>query len=146
MRRGMADVAVPSEVMLNRWAAHGIELAQHAMRIVALLGAPVLLAAPVLAHGSSPQPHAPEPHALDTIVVTAQRLADAELKTEVQLALRDDATLLADHLDVSVKNGVVTLSGLVFDDWDLRIARRVAKRIPGVKRVINDMEIKLGGE
>jgi osmotically-inducible protein OsmY len=36
--------------------------------------------------------------------------------------------------------------GIVFDDWDLRTARRIAKRIPGVKRVINDLEMKLGGE
>ncbi len=68
------------------------------------------------------------------------------LRTEVERALRNDPTLMSDHLDVSIKNGVVTLTGLVFDDWDMRIARRAAKRIPGVKRVINDMEIKLGGE
>jgi osmotically-inducible protein OsmY len=87
----------------------------------------------------------PDPR-LDTIVVTAQRLADEEIRVRVEAALRDDPTLMSNHLDVSIKNGVVTLSGLVFDDWDMRIARRAAKRIPGVKRVINDMEIKLGGE
>ena len=27
-----------------------------------------------------------------------------------------------------------------------RTARRIAKRIPGVKRVINDLEMQLGGE
>jgi hypothetical protein len=131
---------------MNRWAAHGVGLTQRAAQIIALLGTPVLLGVPILAHGSAPEPHASESHRLDTIVVTAQRLADEELKTEVQLALRDDAALMSEHLDVSIKNGVVTLSGLVFDDWDMRIARRVAKRIPGVKRVINDMEIKQGGE
>jgi hypothetical protein len=87
-----------------------------------------------------------ETRPLDTIVVTAQRLADERLRAEVESALRNDPTLMSDHLDVSIKNGVVTLTGMVFDDWDLRIARRAAKRIPGVKRVINDMEIKLGGE
>jgi osmotically-inducible protein OsmY len=30
--------------------------------------------------------------------------------------------------------------------WDLRAAMRIAKRMPGVKRVIDDFEIKLGGE
>jgi len=38
------------------------------------------------------------------------------------------------------------MRGIVFDDWDLRTAKRIAKRIPGVKRVIDDLEIKLGGE
>jgi osmotically-inducible protein OsmY len=47
---------------------------------------------------------------------------------------------------VTIKNGVVTLHGMVFDDWDLRSAMRIAKRLPGVKRVVNDLEIKLGGE
>jgi osmotically-inducible protein OsmY len=87
-----------------------------------------------------------EARPLDTVVVTAQRLLDEQLRTEVERALRNDPTLMSDHLDVSIKNGVVTLTGLVFDDWDMRIARRAAKRIAGVKRVINDMEIKLGGE
>jgi osmotically-inducible protein OsmY len=50
------------------------------------------------------------------------------------------------RVTVTIKDGAVTLSGMVFDDWDLRTARRIAKRIPGVKRVINDLEIKLGGE
>jgi osmotically-inducible protein OsmY len=35
---------------------------------------------------------------------------------------------------------------MVFDDWDLRQAIRAAKRIPGVRRVINDLEIELGGD
>jgi osmotically-inducible protein OsmY len=87
-----------------------------------------------------------ESRPLDTIVVSAQRLFDEQLRTKVEQALRDNPTLMSDHLDVSIKNGVVTLTGLVFDDWDMRIARRAANRIPGVKRVINDMEIKLGGE
>jgi osmotically-inducible protein OsmY len=51
-----------------------------------------------------------------------------------------------EHVTVTVNNGVATLQGIVFDDWDLRDAIRIARRIPGVKRVNNDLEIKLGGE
>jgi hypothetical protein len=99
------------------------------------------------AQGGTPDPsRKAEARPLDTIVITAQRLVDERLRTEVERALRNNPTLMSDHLDVSIKNGVVTLTGLVFDDWDMRIARRAANRIPGVKRVINDMEIKLGGE
>jgi osmotically-inducible protein OsmY len=38
------------------------------------------------------------------------------------------------------------LHGIVFDEWDLRVAKRIARKVPGVKRVINDLEIELGGE
>jgi osmotically-inducible protein OsmY len=116
-----------------------LKLTQRGMTVVASLAAVGLCPA----HGSSVDK---DVHTLDPIVVTAQRLADERLKAEVELALQGDASLFAGHIDVSIKNGVLTLSGLVFDDWDMRIARRVAKRIPGVKRVINDLEIKLGGE
>jgi osmotically-inducible protein OsmY len=37
-------------------------------------------------------------------------------------------------------------AGNGFDDWDLRAAMRIAKKMPGVKQVVNDLEIKLGGE
>jgi hypothetical protein len=107
------------------------------------------LAACNAAQGGAPAPdpnRKAEARPLDTIVVTAQRLVDEQLKAEVERALRNNPTLMSEHLDVSIKNGVVTLTGLVFDDWDMRIARRAANHIPGVKRVINDMEIKLGGE
>jgi hypothetical protein len=101
------------------------------------------------AQGGAPAPDPSRKAAtrpLDTIVVTAQRLVDEQLRAGVERALRKNPTLMSEHLDVSIKNGVVTLTGLVFDDWDMRIAQRAANRIPGVKRVINDMEIKLGGE
>jgi osmotically-inducible protein OsmY len=45
-----------------------------------------------------------------------------------------------------LRNGVATVHGIVFDDWDLRNVLRVARHIRGVKRVVDDLEIKLGGE
>src|SRR5271156_6686886 len=59
-----------------------------------------------------------ETRPLDTIVVTAQRLADERLRAEVESALHNEPMLMSDHLEVSIKNGVVTLTGMVFDDWD----------------------------
>lgn len=60
--------------------------------------------------------------------------------------MRSDPFFFDEHITITIMDGVVTLHGIVFDDWDLRSARRIAKRIPGVKRVINDLEMKLGGE
>ena len=81
---------------------------------------------------------------LEEIVVTAKR--DEAIRLQVERALHDNPYFYDGHVTVTIKNGVVTLSGLVFDDWDLRTAKRIAKRVPGVRRVIDDIEIKLGGE
>jgi osmotically-inducible protein OsmY len=85
---------------------------------------------------------------IHTVVVTGKRLSvpDFELKEEVETALRSDRYFLDEHVTVTVKDGIATLHGIVYDDWDLRIAIRIASRIRGVKRVIDDLEIKLGGE
>jgi hypothetical protein len=92
----------------------------------------------------SAQPQAP----LKTIVVTGKKplVPDAEIKEQLEAAMRSDRFFPDQHVTVSIKDGVVTLRGIVFDEWDLRVAKRIAKRIPGVKRVINDLEISLGGE
>lgn len=45
---------------------------------------------------------------------------------------------------VTIKNGVVTLQGIVFDDWDVRTGVRIAKKIPGVKRVVTDFYVPDG--
>lgn len=87
---------------------------------------------------------------LVTIVVTAKRLpepvADKELANRVEVALHNDPYFYDEHVTVTVNNGVATLQGMVFDEWDLRQAVRLARRAAGVKRVVNDLEIKLGGE
>jgi len=85
---------------------------------------------------------------LKTIVVTANKPAapDAEVQQQIESAMRTDRYFFDEHVTVTVKGGVVTLTGIVFDERDLRSARRIAKRIHGVKRVVNDIELVLGGE
>jgi hypothetical protein len=87
---------------------------------------------------------------LAEIVVTAKRrpepVADEELTKRVEAVLHDDPFFYDAHVTVTVKNGVARLQGIVFDEWDLRQAIRLARRAVGVKRVVNDLEIKLGGE
>jgi osmotically-inducible protein OsmY len=87
---------------------------------------------------------------LNEVVVTGKRPsapeADARLAVQVESALTADPYFNSAHVFVTVSNGIATLHGIVFDDWDLRNAIRLSRRIPGVKRVVNDLEIKLGGE
>jgi osmotically-inducible protein OsmY len=87
---------------------------------------------------------------LDEIVVTARKrsdpAADEKTKQQVEEALHSDAFFYDEHVTVTVQDGVATLRGIVFDDWDLRQAMRIARRIPGVRRVLNDLEISQGGD
>lgn len=87
----------------------------------------------------------PEASRLEPIVVTAKRrsdpVADEKMKTQVEEAMHSDPVFYDEHVTVTVKNGVATLSGMVFDDWDMRQAMRISRKIAGVKRVINDLEM-----
>jgi hypothetical protein len=82
---------------------------------------------------------------LNEIVVTgtnaAVSAADAELNKQVEAAMKNDRYFYDYHVAVSTQNGVVFLRGLVFDEWDVRTAIRLSKRVAGVKRVINQLQI-----
>jgi osmotically-inducible protein OsmY len=67
------------------------------------------------------------------------------LARQVRAALRADRYLDDEHIYVSVENGVVTLRGLVFDDWDLRSAMRIARKAAGDRLVIDNLSIEQGG-
>jgi hypothetical protein len=67
--------------------------------------------------------------------------ADAELNKQVESAMRSDRYFYDDHVTATTRNGVVVLRGMVFDEWDVRTAIRISRRIAGVKRVINQLEI-----
>ncbi len=74
-----------------------------------------------------------------------QRLADGQTAELVQAALDADKHLYAKHINVRADNGVVLLSGYVWDPPDLDEARSVAERVPGVSRVVNDLELERNG-
>jgi hypothetical protein len=75
-------------------------------------------------------------------VITARPIAsDEEVTKRVQTALHQDPFLDDSRLTVHVANGVVTLEGIVLDDWDLRRAVRISGRADGVKRVIDDLDL-----
>jgi len=68
-------------------------------------------------------------------------VADEELKDKVDMALHSDPYFYDAHVTVTVTNGVVHLEGVVFDDWDLRIARRLSKKVGGVRSVVSELQI-----
>ena len=74
-----------------------------------------------------------------------QSALDAEVQNRVELALHDDPYFFDSHVEVSVDAGVVHLHGLVFSDWDLRDAMRIAGKAAGDRRVIDNLTLIQGG-
>ncbi len=104
----------------------------------------LFLGAATIAHAGAPKGE------LDSLLVTANKghdpVADARLASAVLETLHADPYFYDGHVTVTVRDGVLTLSGMVFDEWDLSTAQRLARRVPGVKRIINQLELQLGGE
>jgi osmotically-inducible protein OsmY len=81
----------------------------------------------------------------ETVIVTAKKqpepVPDEVVVERVQMALHSDRYFYDGHVTVTVKNGVAYLQGIVFDESDLRLARLISRRVAGVKRVVNQLEI-----
>src|SRR5580658_10156851 len=75
----------------------------------------------------------------------AERQADKEIAARVQDALDADKLLYAKHITVRSYDGVVHLSGYVWDPPDLNEAQSVAEQVPGVTQVVNDLELQRNG-
>jgi osmotically-inducible protein OsmY len=71
--------------------------------------------------------------------------ADKELKQDVEDELGWEPRVNAAHIGVSVKDGVVTLSGHVPSFAEKYAAERTAKRLYGVKAVADELDVKLPG-
>jgi osmotically-inducible protein OsmY len=70
---------------------------------------------------------------------------DAELQKHVMDELKWEPTIHAAEIGVAVKNGVVTLSGSVDSYGKKWAADRAAKRVFGVKAVIEEIKVTLAG-
>jgi osmotically-inducible protein OsmY len=76
-------------------------------------------------------------------IATATR-PDAEIQTDVLAELKWEPRVQAPEIGVSVKDGIVTLSGWV-DSYTKRwAAEEAAQRVRGVKAVANEIEVRLG--
>ncbi|MBM0108767.1 BON domain-containing protein [Steroidobacter sp. S1-65] len=68
--------------------------------------------------------------------------SDDRIREEVCDCLTDDDELDASNIDVSVKDGEVTLSGFVTSREDKRRAEMLAERLSGVKEVQNSIRVQ----
>jgi osmotically-inducible protein OsmY len=76
------------------------------------------------------------------MAVATEARTDAQIQSDVLAELKWDARVLPNEIGVSVKDGVVTLTGWV-DFYTKRwAAEEAAHRVRGVKAVANDIEIR----
>ena len=75
----------------------------------------------------------------------AQKQADDAIAARVDGALQADKLLYAKHINVHADNGVVRLTGFVWEAPDLDEAKRIAESVEGVQGVVNDLELQRNG-
>lgn len=68
---------------------------------------------------------------------------DAEILKDVQDELKWDAYLSSSEIGASVKNGIVTLTGIVDSYWKKLSAENAVKKISGVTAVVQKIEVRL---
>jgi hypothetical protein len=71
----------------------------------------------------------------------ARKPNDAKISSDVQSKFSQDSGLASKQLKVQAEEGVVTLSGAVDNDAQREAAGRQAASIPGVKTVINNLQV-----
>ena len=75
----------------------------------------------------------------------AQQQADKVMAERVEAALNADRSLFAKHITAHADNGVVRLTGYVWETTDFDEAVFIAGGVPGVTRVVNDLELNRNG-
>jgi len=66
---------------------------------------------------------------------------DTQISSQLQDRLNTDSGLQGKQLSVQSQNGTVTLSGMVDNDAQRDAAARYASAVPGVKQVVNNLQI-----
>ena len=75
----------------------------------------------------------------------AQAQADKVMAERVEAALNADRSLFAKHITAHADNGVVRLTGYVWEANDFEEATYIAGNVPGVTKVVNDLELNRNG-
>jgi len=82
---------------------------------------------------------------LAACLAQAQSVSDDKIYDDVRLRLAGDRDVKGGALEVSVAQGVVTLRGKVRSGKIKQKAERITRKVKGVKKVVNELEIELPG-
>ena len=72
---------------------------------------------------------------------TDKEVSDDALHDMVMRKLANDADVKGGALDIDVKDGVVTLRGKLETEKQIQKAEKLAKKVPGVKKVANQITL-----
>jgi osmotically-inducible protein OsmY len=75
----------------------------------------------------------------------SQAQADKVMAERVEAALNADRSLFAKHITAHADNGVVRLTGYIWEASDFEEANYIASNVPGVTKVVNDLELNRNG-
>jgi len=67
---------------------------------------------------------------------------DGEIHDQVRLKLAGDRDVRGTQIQVEVEDGVVTLRGQVHSEKARKRAAKLAKKVKGVKKVINELTVR----
>lgn len=73
---------------------------------------------------------------------TGEYVDDTVITTKVKAAVFNEPSLKSAEINVETFKGIVQLSGFVNSREDINKAVEVARQVPGVKSVKNDMRLK----
>src|SRR5690242_20934157 len=76
------------------------------------------------------------------MAVASEPRTDAQIQSDVLAELKWEPRVQPNEIGVTVKNGVVTLTGLVDSYTKRSQAEDAAHRVRGVKAVANDIEVR----
>ena len=79
------------------------------------------------------------------MALATETRTDAQIQQDVLAELRWDARVQPNEVGVTVKDGVVTLTGWLDSYTKKWAAEQAARRVRGVKAVANDIEVRLPG-
>ena len=77
-----------------------------------------------------------------TCLAKQNPITDDSITDQVRIKLANDDVVKGGALQVDVKQGVVTLAGAVEELKQKEKAERVAKKVKGVKQVINNITLR----
>jgi osmotically-inducible protein OsmY len=81
---------------------------------------------------------------LATVCLAADKpVSDDAIYDKVRINLASDIDVKGGNLKVDVKEGVVTLAGTVENQGQKDKAGHIAKKVKGVKKVVNNIEVKM---
>jgi len=73
------------------------------------------------------------------------QIDDATITAKVKLKLIEDPITKARKIDVDTVNGVVTLTGVVESEKEIKRAIEIARNVEGVKKVVNNLSVEKRG-